>query len=121
MRRFSLNGKTYIASPMNFNTICDLEDLGVSLDDFFKKRTLFMRAYVALSMGGDARLAGEEIEAHIIGGGTLDALTDIMRAEIDESDFFQTLTQRQTERAAADEAETSKEEAPIEKQSKKKA
>ena len=31
MKRFKINGKEYVAKSFDFNLICDLEDMGVSI------------------------------------------------------------------------------------------
>ena len=104
MRKFELNGKKYGAAVMNFGAICDLEDLGVNLDDFAQKPMGAVRAYVELSTGLTKKEVAAEIEAHIVAGGTLEHITDCLAGEIEESDFFQALRKRQEKEAAEDQS-----------------
>ena len=62
MKKFELNGQTYEAAPINFNTICDLEDFNVSLEDLEKKKMAALRAYAAISIGCDLKIAGKLIK-----------------------------------------------------------
>lgn len=107
-RFFTINGKRYTAKPFNFNTVCDLEDLGVSLQDMSKKPMSVARAYFAVCLNGDKEKAGTEIEEHIAAGGKFDELYSVMGDEINESGFFQALNQNQNEDAP--ETEKQKEE-----------
>ena len=34
---FTVNGKTYKAKPFDFNMVCDLEDMGISMQDASNK------------------------------------------------------------------------------------
>ena len=97
MRTFSINGKLYRAVPVTFNTIADLEDMGVSLTDMQKRPMATVRAYFALCAGGDADYAGNEIQAHIIAGGKLDSLFEALAAEMEDSDFFRSLATFESE------------------------
>lgn len=48
-----------------FNMVCELEDMGVSIDDLGKKPMGILRAYVGICMDMDKDEAGKEIEAHM--------------------------------------------------------
>ena len=50
---FTINGQKYRAKEFDFNTVCDLEDNGVSLQDMTKKPMSMARAYFALCLNGD--------------------------------------------------------------------
>ena len=92
MRTFSINGKLYRATPFTFNTLSDLEDMGIRIEDAQKKPMSLIRAYFALCAGGDKEYAGNELQAHLIAGGKLDGLSEAMTAEMNDSDFFRSLT-----------------------------
>lgn len=92
MRTFTINGKLYRAKPFTFNTLADLEDMGINLEQMQKKPMSAIRAYFALCAGGDAEYAGGEIQAHMIAGGTLDAISEAMAGELNDSDFFRSLS-----------------------------
>jgi len=92
MRTFNINGRLYKAVPFTFNTLADLEDFGISLEDMRKKPMATIRAYFALCAGGDAEYAGQELQAHMIAGGSLEGISNAMAAEMEDSDFFRFLT-----------------------------
>jgi hypothetical protein len=92
-RIFTINGKRYQAKPFDFNTVCSLEESGVSLTEMAKKPMSMARAYFALCSGGDAEKAGAEIQAHVVSGGNLNEIYTIMGEEMNDSDFFRALNQ----------------------------
>lgn len=94
MNRFTINGKTYIAKPFDFNTVCDLEECGVPIAEMKKKPTATARAYFSLCFDGEKDDAGAEIEQHMINGGTLNELIQAMLTEMNNSDFFQAISKR---------------------------
>lgn len=95
VNRFELNGKTYIAKPLDINGVCDLEDYGVSVfGDMDRKKMSIWRAYLAYCGDMTNEEAGIEIGQHIINGGNLDGITGAFEKELKESDFFQSLIQR---------------------------
>lgn len=96
-RFFTVNGKRYVAKPFDFNTVCDLEDNGVSLQEMQSKPMSMVRAYFALCFSGDKEAAGKEIQAHIIAGGDFADLYKVMGEEMSESDFFQALSKKEKE------------------------
>lgn len=108
-RTFTINGKLYQAREITFNTICELEDAGVSLTEIEQKPISTVRSYFAICLGGNKEVAGQEIEKHIINGGSLDEIMTAFREELADSDFFQALTKTANEEAAENqEAETAK-------------
>jgi hypothetical protein len=90
-RFFTINGKRYTAKPFDFNTVCDLEDNGVSLQEMSKKPMSMARAYFALCFNGDKERAGNEIQEHVKAGGNFNELYTVMGEEMNDSDFFQAL------------------------------
>lgn len=97
MRTFTVNNKRYNAKPFDFNTVCDLEDNGVSLSQMRDKPMSMVRAYFTLCFGGSKDDAGKEIQAHIIAGGKLEELYKVMGEEMNDSDFFQALSKTEGE------------------------
>lgn len=91
MKKITVNGKEYNAVDFDLNTMCDFDDLGISIEDFGTKQMSMIRAYVALCMKTDVKSAGNEIQAHIVNGGTLDDIADTLMTKVDESDFFRAL------------------------------
>lgn len=94
MKTFEINGKTYKGIDFSFGTVCDLEDMGIPMEDYGKKPRLLQRGYFALCAEMTAEQAGKEIEAHIIAGGNLDGITEAMHEAIGKSDFFRALQER---------------------------
>lgn len=99
MRKFTINGKRYDAKPFDFNTVCDLEDNGVSLTQMKEKPMSMVRAYFALCYGGSREDAGKEIQSHVLAGGNFNDLYKVMGDEMNESDFFQALNKKESEEA----------------------
>lgn len=99
MNAFTINNKVYNAKPFDFNTVCDLEDMGIELDKLQEKPMSAARAYFALCTGRGKDFAGAELNAHIVNGGDFKNLIQIMNAELEKSDFFQALHQREEENA----------------------
>ena len=94
MNRFTINGKSYVAPKFDFNTVCEFEEAGISLQDAKNKPTSMIRMYFALLFDGDKEAAGKELEQHMIDGGTFDELTEAMIREMNESRFFQAIAAR---------------------------
>lgn len=93
---FDLNGKEMQSIPIDFNTVCDLEDLGISLDDYSTKPMAFTRAYVTLCFGrGNKKIAGKELEQHLLNGGSFEEIIKVISKELENSDFFQKLSKIQ--------------------------
>ena len=92
-RKFEINGKEYDSIPFTFNTVCELEEKGISLDDFDTRNLSILRAYFALAVG-DVVTAGNEIEAHIIGGGDLSSLMEAIGYEMENSGFFNAIAEK---------------------------
>lgn len=91
MKTFELNGVTYTAKPFSFNMICDLEDIGISLEDAVKKPTALFRIYIALCTGKTLEEAGNIVEQHVVNGGDISDAMKVMVDELNSSDFFQSL------------------------------
>ena len=96
-RFFTVNGKRYVAREIAFNTVCDLEDMGVSLQEMPKKTMSTARAYLAICANISKEDAGKEIEDHIKSGGKLEDIFNVFTEEINESGFFQALNQKADE------------------------
>ena len=106
-----INGKDYKEAEIDFNAVCELEDMGIKI--FNLKGVSGMkiaRAYAALCMGGADMLdlAGVEINHHMINGGKLEVITEAFSKAVDNSGFFQAL------KATAEQGDTAskKKEAP---------
>lgn len=89
---FKINNTVYKATPFDFNLICELEDMGISMTDLKNKPMSAVRAYFAISSGLDKESAGLEMQSHIVNGGNFDNVIKAMTTELEKSDFFQTLS-----------------------------
>lgn len=110
MNTFEVNGTTYQAKPFDFNLICDLEDMGISIEEMDTKRMSMIRAYFAICAGKDSKFAGSELNAHFVGGGKLNCIAEAMSKEMDISDFFQALFKKPEKEIATNETAENKEE-----------
>lgn len=97
MRKITINGKNYNAKPFDFNLVCDLEDMGIAMGDLGRKPMVTLRAYVALCMNVALGVAGKEIEKHLASGGNFEDAIKVMSEEMEDSDFFRTLSQTENE------------------------
>lgn len=120
MKTFTVNGKKYKAKPFDFNLACDLEDLGISLQEAEKKPMSMVRAYFSFCIGRDKEYAGKEMEQHIINGGSFDDITKAMSEEMEKSDFFRGLKEAAEKEAAKNQEEEAAEETVTEEASEKK-
>jgi hypothetical protein len=89
-----INGKMYPTKEITFNTVCQFEDMGIPMSEIEAKSIMFVRAYAAMCMGKKADQAGEEIEKHIMNGGSMEDLAEVLRQAVEESGFFQALSKR---------------------------
>lgn len=94
MKTFILNGKSYAVKDIDFNMICDLEEQGISLEEIEKKPMSMIRTYVAFCMGANSDVAGKEIENHLINGGNMNDIANVMGEAMKNSGFFQALNKR---------------------------
>lgn len=109
MKTFTINEKEYKSKTFDFNLVCDMEDLGVSMEQIRDKPISAIRAYFSLCAGLNRNAAGKEIETHVISGGKLDDAMDIMFEEMENSDFFRAVNKAAETKTATDETEESTE------------
>lgn len=86
-----INGKEITAKPIDFNATIELNNLGGDIYSFGAKPLAALRAYLAYCEGVSAEEAGQEIEAHIIGGGDLSDLSTAFMKACDDSAFFKAM------------------------------
>lgn len=90
---FKLNGKEYKNFELDFNTICKLEELGVNIADPQSLQGLdSIRKIISIVFDFDVEKAGKEIEAHIIGGGNFNEISEVIVKAIEDSGFIKALT-----------------------------
>lgn len=96
-KKLVINGTEYDYPEMDFNAICDLQENGVDVfnpKSMSKKPILTARAIVAWALGIEVEEAGEEIQKHILNGGSLDGLFTGFFEVVEDSGFFKSLRGR---------------------------
>jgi hypothetical protein len=88
MKNFTINRKVYKAKEFDFNLVCDLEDEGISLEVMQDKPMSMMRAYFGICAGIGRSAAGEEMQKHIVSGGSFEEMAEAMSDAMEQSDFF---------------------------------
>ena len=107
--KFHVNGKEYTAKDVSYNFVCDLEEMGVDVDNL--GNVSLTRHYFAYCAGLTPRDAGNEIECHLINNGDFpQELTEALSKKMDESAFFRALAKRIQEQESV---ERVPEEAPV--------
>ena len=97
MKKITINSKDYnIDKVIDFNGICELEELGLSLTELRKSKMTSIRAMLAYMGGIDTDTAGAEIMEHLKNGGSLEDFAPLIDCLV-ESDFFQATRQPNTE------------------------
>lgn len=94
-KSITINGKTYVAKEFSYNTLCDLQEMGCDITQAKSAPMALVRAYVSICMGVDKDTAGAEIEEHMINGGDLGTVTEVLLNKIENSDFFRRLSENQ--------------------------
>ena len=94
MRTFLINNKRYIAKEFTFGAVRQLESNGLSLTDVQNKPMTLAAAYLAFCAGINMDAADNEIQEHVINGGTLDGIFEAVTEAMNESRFFQALNKR---------------------------
>ena len=89
-----LNNKEYKIPEITFNTICDLEEMGVDLSGINKKALSTVRGFLALAVGGDLEEAGRILEEHLVNGGGLEEVLREIEEALVKSGFFLALAQK---------------------------
>lgn len=96
METFKLNGRTYKAKEIDFNFVSMLGENGIALTEITKKVLPSIRVYVAYCMNGaELEMAGNEINMHVLNGGTLDDISKVFVEKMNESDFFRALNSKE--------------------------
>lgn len=90
---FKLNNKDYNAKKLDYNAVCDLYDLGTDISTLSNGINFSsIRNFIAvLIFNNDTELAGKEINDHIVNGGKLEDIVEIITKSVEDSGFFQAL------------------------------
>lgn len=93
MKTIVINGKSITTKPINFEAICELEDMGFEVLSVRRRAFSSIRSAFAYHSGFSLDEASSQIEEHIKNGGRVEDFTPFLEA-ITESDFFKALTQK---------------------------
>lgn len=91
-----INGRTYEAVALDFNTVCKMEAMGAPVTSIGENLLSVVRAYVSLCMKVSLNRAGEELEKHFVDGGDLKAIVEEFNAKAEESGFFRAIKRTET-------------------------
>ena len=106
MKKITINSKDYnIDKVIDFNAVCELEDLGLSLTDLKKTKMSSVRALLAYMGDMSSDEAGKEIMEHLKNGGSFEDFTPLIDSLV-ESDFFQATRQPSEEKKTLQSEET---------------
>lgn len=108
MEKFTINNRVVQAKEIDFNFVCMLEVEGIELAKMGKSFMNIIKVYVAYCMGVDADVAGNEINQHMLNGGNLNELTEVLSKKMDESDFFHALSKNAEKENPADQKKSTK-------------
>ncbi len=103
-----INGVDYRVPELGFNTICELEDKGISIYDIIspkvlrKKYMTIIRAFTGLATGLEPEETSFLIEKHLLSGGTMEGWLDEIIESVEKSDFFQKLVNRKNPKTPQD-------------------
>jgi len=94
VNRFSINGVTYTAKPFDFDMLCELEAVGVNIQNLDKMSMSLLRGFFAVCADIEKDEAAALIQKHVINGGNLENISNALAKEMDESDFFRALSEK---------------------------
>lgn len=90
MSSVNINGKTYDVPKLDFDTVCQLEENGISLlamNDRNPKIATMLRAFAAWIIGCTPHEASAEIQAHLEAGGNITDLLTAITTALNDSGF----------------------------------
>lgn len=90
MSSVNINGKTYEVPKLDFDTVCQLEENGISLlamNEANPKIATMLRAFVAWIIGSTPRQASMEIQEHLENGGNIADLLNAITTALNDSGF----------------------------------
>ena len=99
--KFTVNKVVYIAKPFDFDMVCELEDMGVTFERIDKMPMSLIRAYFAICAGTSKEQAALLIQQHLMNGGGLEDITEPMAKEMNDSDFFRSISESKEQENSA--------------------
>ena len=92
IKTFTINNKPYSFRNIDFNGVCELEDLGVDFNSIKSRSMSLMRSLLAFHSGLSVDEAGNEIMEHLANGGKFEDFTPMVE-HLNDSDFFRLFSQ----------------------------
>lgn len=90
MGSVTINNKSYDVPKLDFDTVCQLEENGISLlamNERNPKIATMLRAFTAWIIGCTPREASAEIQAHLESGGNITDLLTAITTALNDSGF----------------------------------
>ena len=89
----TINHKKYTVPQLNFGHMTQMEEMGFSVIDMFKKKQAFAlsTAFIGVVVGCEREDAEELAQQHVMGGGDIAEVYAAFMKAVDESDFFKKL------------------------------
>lgn len=90
MSSVTINNKTYEVPKLDFDTVCQLEENGISLlamNDRNPKIATMLRAFTAWIIGCSPQQASVEIQSHLEAGGNITDLLTAITSALNDSGF----------------------------------
>lgn len=90
MSSVTINNHTYEVPKLDFDTVCQLEENGISLLSMNEKNpkiATMLRAFTAWIIGCSPQQASAEIQAHLEGGGNITDLLSTITDALNDSGF----------------------------------
>lgn len=95
MAQFTLNGKTYHPSELEFKDIRRMEkEFDVSFANMENKTFSSITAFVAMSANVSEEVASQMIQEHVVSGGDFNDIVKAFGDAMKESRFFQAIQKR---------------------------
>ena len=97
--KVTINDVVYEVPELDFNAVCELQELGVNIMNpkaMRRNAVNAARAIVAWIMNTEVEDAGVEIQEHIIGGGSLEVIFEAFSTAVSNSGFFSAMQNRKT-------------------------
>lgn len=93
--KITLNGKEYKIKDVDFDGMCELEELGLSLTTVKNKPLTAFRALVSYYCDLPLDEAAKEIEEHLKNGGDFTKIYSDLVERLSESGFFRLISAKQ--------------------------
>lgn len=98
VKKITIGGKDYILPKIDFNAVCELEDLGFDFSKVDKKMMSTGRALLAFVMGTDIQTASRAFEKELkVNKEAMNTIFVPLFNMISESDFFREMAGQDVE------------------------